>query len=126
MWIVLAILLALPDPCAWVSYECKRQPIADLYACTARCADSTGYDAAVIRCNAIQRKCDSDRFFACFLGPKPQAWLCEIIASDGTMDCSYHARFDCETFDYDQDGDVDLRDWAVWNETQIVWVRGDA
>jgi hypothetical protein len=125
VWIIVAILLAVPEnPCMWVAHDCKLGPRAALYACTARCAITTGYDEAVRACDALERKCESHHFFGCFLGPRPQAWLCEIIASDGTMDCDYHARAECETVDYDGDGDVDLRDWATWNESQIDWVRG--
>lgn len=121
-FLTIACLLAAPD-CVW-SYDCMRSTQDLVNTCIDECYVEFEWDAVRRECNEAERLCERDRFFACFEGPKPQAWHCEPVASDGTLDCTNQARRECEEFDYDKDGDVDLYDWGRFPLDQWCPLRG--
>lgn len=100
------------------------KPMRDLVnTCIDECYVEFEWDTVRRECTEAERLCERGRFFACFEGPIPQAWHCEPVASDGTLDCTNQARLSCEEFDYDKDGDVDLQDWGRWLPSQWHLLR---
>ncbi len=122
LYFLIACLLAAPDRCVW-SYDCMEPTRIAVDACVAECYADADWQTVRQECNAAERLCERDRFLACFAGPIPRAWLCEPVASDGTLWCQPHARRTCEEFDYDNDGDVDLYDYGRWLPSQWRLLR---
>ena len=99
------------------------EPMRDLVnTCVDECYARHQWNQVRRACNEAERLCERGRFFDCFAGPIPQAQLCEVIASNGTVECTPHARKACEEFDYDDDADVDLYDYSRWLRSQTILI----
>ncbi len=128
-YLLLAILLALlhpePNDCLWVGHVCTQEALDVQQACVAECRGRMGYDEIIAECDESQLQCVRRRFADCLVGPYESnividTLICQEINPPGETWCWFarvatglDVRAECERSDRDEDGDVDLADYAA-------------